>query len=108
VVAACTGSGLVALLHGWLALAVGAGTGNRAVAVGVSFAVLVAGYLLQVLGGLVDAVAPARGISPLYHANGSVPINNGFPFWHYALLSALCAILATVAVQLFQHRDVVS
>jgi ABC-2 type transport system permease protein len=108
VVAACVGSGLVALLHGWLALAVGAGTGNRGVVVGVSSAVLVAGYLVQVLGGLVDAVKPARVISPLYHANGTVPINTGFPFWHYALLGALSTILAAAAVQLFQHRDLVS
>ena len=108
VVAACTGSGLVALLHGWLALAVGAGTGKRAVAVGVSSVVLVAGYLAQVLGGLVDAVRPARLISPLYHANGTVPINSGFPVWHYALLGIVSAILAAVAVQLFRHRDVVS
>ena len=108
VVAACIGSGLVALVHGWLALAVGAGTGNRAVAVGVSSAVLVAGYLIQVLGGLVDAVKPARVISPLFHGNGSVPINNGVPVWHYAVLGALSAILAAIAVQLFQHRDMVS
>ena len=96
------------MLHGWLALAVGAGTGNRAFAVGVSAAVLVAGYLLQVLGGLVDAVRPARVLSSLYHANTSVPINTGFPGWHYALLCVLCATVATVAVKLFQHRDVAS
>ena len=108
VVAACIGSGLVALLHGWLALAVGAGTGNRAFAVGVSAAVLIAGYLIQVLGGLVDAVKPARVISPLYLANGTVPINNGFPVWQYARLSVLCVVLGAVAVRLFQHRDLVS
>jgi ABC-2 type transport system permease protein len=108
VVAACIGSGLVALLHGWFALAVGACTGNRAVAVGVSGAVLVAGYLVQVLGGLVDAVKPARVISPLYQANGTVPIDTGFPVWHFGLLSVICVILAAAAVQLFQHRDVVS
>jgi ABC-2 type transport system permease protein len=108
VAAASTGSALVALLHGGLAFAGGAGTGNRAVAVGVGWTVLIAGYLVQVLGGLVAAVKPARVISPLYHANGSVPINNGFPVWHYALLAALCAVLAVVAVRLFQHRDVVA
>jgi ABC-2 type transport system permease protein len=104
--AACTGSGLVALLCGLLALTIGAGTGNRGLALGVSSAVFVAGYLLQALSGLVDALRPARILSPLYHANDTVPINNGFPGRHFALLAVVCVALAIIAVPLFQHRDI--
>ena len=60
VAAACTGAGLIALLHGLLALDVGAATGNRALALGVSTAAFVAGYLIQALSGLVDAIEPLR------------------------------------------------
>ena len=101
----CTGAGLVALLHGLLALTVGAGSGNRALALGVSTAAFVAGYLIQALSGLVDAIKPLRAVSPLYHANGTIPINTGFPLWHHLLLGAICAVLAVVAVRLFERRD---
>jgi ABC-2 type transport system permease protein len=106
VVAACLGAGLVALLHGLLALAIGAGTGSRGEALGVSCAVFGAGYLIQALSGLVDAIRPLRVVSPLYHANGSLPINTGFPVWHDLLLAAICMLLAIVAIRLFGRRDV--
>jgi ABC-2 type transport system permease protein len=105
VVAACLGSGLVALLHGLLALSVGAGTGNRALALGVGTGVLVAGYFLQSLSGLVDALEPARVLSPLYHANGTIPIMHGLPLWHHLLLLALSVGLGGLAVWLFDRRD---
>ena len=108
VAAACTGAGLIALLHGLLALDVGAATGNRALALGVSTAAFVAGYLIQALSGLVDGIEPLRNVSPLYHANGTIPINTGFPLWHHFVLGAVCALLAVVAVRLFERRDIVS
>ncbi len=107
VVAACTGAGLIALLHGLLALTVGAGTGNRALALSVSTAAFVAGYLIQALSGLVDAIEPLRSLSPLHHANGTIPISTGFALWHHLLLAAACAALAALAVRLFDRRDVV-
>jgi ABC-2 type transport system permease protein len=108
VAAACLGAGLVALLHGLLALTIGAASGNRGLALGLSSAAFAAGYLIQALSGLVDAVKPLRALSPLYHANGTLPINTGFPIWHHLLLAGLCAMLAVVAVRLFEQRDVIS
>ena len=108
VAAACAGAGLVALLYGLLAFTVGAATGNRGLALGVGSAAFGAGYLIQALSGLVDALKPMRALSPLYHANGTVPINTGFPVWHHLLLAAVCAVLAVLAVRLFDRRDVVS
>lgn len=106
VAAACTGVALIALLHGLLALTVAAGTGNRALAVGVSTAAFVAGYLIQALSGLVDALEPLRSLSPLHHANGTIPISNGFPVVHHLLLAAVCALLYVAVVQLFERRDI--
>jgi ABC-2 type transport system permease protein len=106
VAAACAGAGLVALLHGLLAVTIGAGTGSRALALGVSTAAFVAGYLMQSLGGLVDALRPLRVASPLYHANGSIPINTGLPVLHDMLLAALCGTFAVLAARLFERRDI--
>jgi len=108
IVAACAGAGLVAVLFGLLALTVGAATGNRGLALGVSTAAFVAGYLIQALSGLVEAIKPLRWVSPLYHANGTIPINSGFPVTHDLLLVVVCAVLVVAAVQVFEHRDVVS
>ena len=108
VAAACVGAGLIALLHGLLAFTVGAATGNRGLALGVGAGVFAAGYLTQALSGLVDALKPMRVLSPLYHANGTVPINTGLPVLHDLLLAAACALLAVLAVRLFSRHDVVS
>jgi ABC-2 type transport system permease protein len=108
VAAACMGAGLVALVHGLLALAIGAASGNRALALGLSSGAFVAGYLIQALSGLVDAMKPLRALSPLYHANGTLPINTGFPIWHHLLLAGVCAVLGGVAVAVFERRDVIA
>ena len=52
--------------------------------------------------------ASFANVSPLYHANGTIPINTGLPLWHHFILGAVCALLAVVAVRLFERRDVVS
>jgi len=108
VAAACLGAGLVALIHGLLALTIGAATGNRGLALGVSAGAFAAGYLIQALSGLVDALKPLRALSPLYHANGTLPINTGLPIWHHLLLAGFCAMLAIVAIRLFERRDIIS
>jgi ABC-2 type transport system permease protein len=105
VVAACVGSGLVALVHGLLALAVGAATTSRGVAIGASSAALLGGYLIQALSGLVDAFKPLRPLSAFHHANGSIPINTGFPIWRHLVLVAVCAVLAGVSIRIFMRRD---
>ena len=71
-----------------------------------STAAFVAGYLAQALSGLVDTVEPLRPISPLYHANGTIPINIGYPLGHHLLLAGVCAVLAVLAIRLFERRDV--
>ena len=63
-VGACAGAFGLALLHGSLAFAVGASTGNRTTAVAVATAVAVGGYLVQTLVGLSELLRPLRFVTP--------------------------------------------
>jgi ABC-2 type transport system permease protein len=61
---ACAGVFGIGLLHASLAFAVGAATGRRAPAVAVATAVAVAGYLIQSLLSLTDALRPLWAVTP--------------------------------------------
>jgi len=105
VLAACVGSGVVALVYGALTLAVGAATGRRALAVGVGSAAFAAGYLLEALSGLVEGLKPLRPLSALHLANGSVPITTGFPVANLLVLGLVVAVFVGLAAVLFERRD---
>ena len=107
VAAACAGAGLIALFYGLVALVVGAAW-DRTLALAAGAAAFIVGYLIQALSGLVDGIKPLRWLSPLYHANGTIPINTGFPIGHDLLVIAGCLLLAASAVSLFDHHDIVS
>lgn len=104
-VAAIAGAALLCVLHGYVALLVGAATGSRAAAIGVSASVFTAGYLLQALAGLVAWLRPLRVFSPFYLYNGSMPITHGFALGHDAVLLALCVAALVAAVAVFERRD---
>lgn len=103
VVAAVAGSYLIALLHGYVALLVGAATGSRAAALGVSAVLAVGAYFLNALGEVVDALEPWRPVSPFSHVGD--PLRNGFGAGMLVLLG-LAAIAAAAAPALFARRDV--
>jgi ABC-2 type transport system permease protein len=63
---ACAGVFGIALVHATLAFAVGAATGRRGPAVAVATAMAVAGYLVQSLLILTDALAPLGAVT-LWH-----------------------------------------
>lgn len=97
---------LLGLEHGWLALAVGAATGRRGLAIAVAATVAVAGYLLYVLGEFFDAVEPWQPLSPFMQAIESGPLGGGLPLRF--LWMALAAVLFVAAsVPVFDRRDVV-
>lgn len=106
--AAASGSLAMVLLgveFGWLALAVGAVTGRRVVAISVAAAVAVGGYLLYVAGQLVDAVEPWQPLSPFHQAIEGGPLGAGLPIaYSWMLLAGLAAVLA--ALPLFERRDI--
>jgi ABC-2 type transport system permease protein len=94
---------LLGLMHGAVALTVGAGTGKRAVALGVAAALAVGGYLLDGLALIVDALDPWRVLSPFDWAGE--PIRNGLGGGAVALAVA-AVVAAAAALPLFARRDV--
>ena len=72
-----------------LALALGAATGNNAIARGVPAAVAIGGILLNGLGAVVAGFAPFRYLSPIYWFLGdSPPLLRGFSAGPLFLLAA--------------------
>ena len=105
VAAACLGAALAAFFFGAAALLTGAATGSRGACIAVPAALFLASYLLVGLAGLVAWLKPFRVISPLYHANGTHPLANGFPATNFLLLAALGLVTAVASVVIFERRD---
>lgn len=97
--------GLTAVF-GALALAIGAGTGRRGLALGGVAAVGVVGYVLDAFAPLADWLQPVRPLSPFYLYRGADPLAQGLYPRHLAVLAALTAVLVAVAVVTFERRDV--
>lgn len=96
---------LLGLYAGFLALAVGAATGRRGVAMAVAGLVLVAGYLLHIVGAILEEVEPWRVLSPFTQAIDEGPISGVVP-WGFAALALTALAFLVVAVPLFGRRDI--
>lgn len=104
--AAATGSAvLLALAFGAIAFMVGAATGRRGWAIGVTSALGVATYLLNSLAPLVPALESFQPISPFYQYAASDPLRSGLSAGHALILLAIAAVAATLAPLLFDRRD---
>ncbi len=101
--AATLGTVLFALLHGQLAMATGAISGRRGLAIGVGWGVALAGYLLNVLSGMDASLSWLRWLSPLDYATGTQPISNGVPVEYLALLAALAVAVAATVIGFRRH-----
>jgi ABC-2 type transport system permease protein len=103
--AATVSAGLLALAYGAIALLIGAASGRRSVAIGVTAAGGVAAYLVSSLASLVDALEPARAISPYYHYVASDPLRRGLELSHVAFLVGLALLAGLAAIVSFERRD---
>lgn len=103
--AAVVSSALLAVLFGSLGLAIGAATGRRGLARGLTALAAVTAYLLSSLPELVSWLRPARPLSPWYHALGVDPLATGYQPLHLFVLLALTTLLLGVAVVSFDRRD---
>ncbi|WP_327147061.1 ABC transporter permease [Nocardia sp. NBC_01329] len=105
---ALTGAVAMALIgveFGWLALAVGAATGRRVLAVGVTSVAAVGAYVLYVASKLVDAVRPWGTLSPFHQAIEGGPLGAGLPAaYGWLLLAGALALL--VGLPIFDRRDI--
>ena len=85
---------LLALAYGAIAVLLGAATGKRALAIGVTAAAAVAAYLVNGLAPLVHALEVPQKLSPFYHYAAGDPLRHGVSLSHLAVLVAI-AVVAT-------------
>jgi ABC-2 type transport system permease protein len=105
---AATGSLSMVLLgveFGCIALAVGAVTGRRGMAIGVAATAAVAAYLLYAIGQLVDAVRPWLPVSPFHQALDGGPLGAGLPP-AYAWMAVVALAVVAAALPVFDRRDI--
>ena len=101
---------LSAALFGWfmgaLALAVGAATGGRTLAIGLAGFIGIFAYLWNGLAPLVDELEPFQKLSPFYYYFGANPLRNGLDPVHAAVLGVGGLVFLVLAVVGFRRRDV--
>jgi ABC-2 type transport system permease protein len=98
----------IVLFNGLLALAIGASTGNRGAAIGVTVGLLVIGFLGAGLLPLYDWGKSWAKIFPWYYFNGSQPLYNGVDWAHIAILGGASVVFAAISVAGFGRRDLKS
>ncbi|MCJ7831998.1 MAG: ABC transporter permease, partial [Actinobacteria bacterium] len=97
---------LVALTLGMLSLAIGAVSGSRAAAIGISAAVGVAAFLANALARIADWLEPWRVLSWFHYYSDSQPLKNGLDGLDAGVLAASAVVLVFLAVLAFDRRDV--
>ena len=103
-VGAAAGIGLLALLHGWLAMLVGAATRHRSYAIGVPAAIAAVGYLIAGLHSLAGWLDPFRYLSGFYYA-GQGTLSSGVDWPHLAVLTVVSVVILIAAAAVFERRD---
>ena len=94
-----------ALFYGFLALALGAWTGNGGAASGLTAAVMTVSYVAAGILPLVEGLAEVARIVPWYYYDSSDPVFNGIEWGHLAVLLAASVGFAGVAVVGVNRRD---
>ena len=93
------------LAIGSIALAVGAGTGRRSLAIGVAAAIAVAGWLVNGFAALVSAIAWTRFFSPFYYYARHDALGRGLDYSGLAILGITAVVLVAAGVTAMRGRD---
>lgn len=104
-VGAAFGVVCLGIAFGWIALALGAATGSRGLALAITGSVAAITYLLGSLSGLVDFLHNAKWISPFFYANDGSPLAHGYTWWHALVLGAIGVVALFVGNSLFDRRN---
>ena len=99
------GSWLFAVAFGTLALSLGAATGRRGLARGITTSLALASYLLSTLANLVSWLRPVRNLSLWQHTLGVDPLGTGFHLERIALVVVVTLVFGAVALWAFDRRD---
>lgn len=105
--AATAAAALLALAFGAVALFLGAASGRRGIAIGVTAAGAVAAYLLNSLAELVGFLKPFRVASPFYHYAANDALRAGLAAEHVGVLVGLAVVAGAAALVAFERRDLV-
>jgi beta-exotoxin I transport system permease protein len=105
IASAAAALGIFGLFAGAVAFAVGAATGNAAVARGIGALVAVASYLINALAQITSSLRPVRPISPYYQVLGNEPLAHGLRLAGVAGVLGAVAVLVIVGGGLFARRD---
>lgn len=97
---------LLGLAFGFLALAAGAATGRKGLAIAVVTAVAAATFILQGVAPLASELNWLEKLSPFYYYRGNQPLRYGLSWSHAAVLAGLAALFLSMAVWSFGRRDV--
>ena len=94
-----------AVFYGLLATAIGAMTGNRGTATGVTTAIMAVSFFGVGFLPLVEGEEGLRKALPWYYFDGSDPVNNGVAWGHVALLVSGSVLLLVASIVGFNRRD---
>jgi ABC-2 type transport system permease protein len=101
---AVVGLGLLAIMHGWLALAVGAARPSRALAIAVPAGFAAFGYLVGGLHDLAGWLDPFRVLSSFWWI-GQSPLSTGIRVDGMLVVGAAAVVALVAAALLIERRD---
>jgi ABC-2 type transport system permease protein len=98
------GVGLLGLLHGWLALTMGAAKPSRSLSIAVPGALAAASYLIAGLHDLASWLDPLRYLSSFWWI-GQSPLSDGVSGWGLMLVAITALAALAAAGELIDRRD---
>lgn len=99
------GATLLGIDFGLLALLIGARTGARGTAIGITAAVASASYLISAMAPLVDWLEPLRYLSLFYWSVANDQLDDGLGLGSALLLLGVGAVLGWASVVAFDRHD---
>ncbi|HUW77203.1 MAG TPA: ABC transporter permease subunit [Candidatus Nanopelagicaceae bacterium] len=99
---------LLGVLFTGVALLIGALTGRKSIALGISIALSIAMFILYSLAPLVNSIGRTVWLNPFQWAIGGEPLLTGLSFGHTITLTVVSAALIFFAVLAFNRRDISS
>ena len=97
---------LLGLIGGGLAAAIGAATGRRAIALGVSLSILIGAFVAYSLAPLVSLFDHVGAVNPWEWTLGTQPVTSGLDLGKTIVSVVLAGTLFGIASLLFSTRDI--
>ncbi len=105
-IGATVGVVLLAIDFGALAMLIGAATGSRGTALGITSALAAAAYIISSLAPVVHWIHPIRFTSPFFYAVGDGQIVRGLSAGSAAVLAGVAVLLGIATAEAFARLDV--